>query len=498
MGFKLFSRTALITLWTLLFFSISVRSEDDCPEFECPAKDGSFADPCTCRRFYQCVEFFPYKNFCPSNLYWDDIKKLCTFKNEAVCGPVTTTPAPSTTPPPDTANTCDISACQLPYCFCSSDGTQIPGGLNKEDIPQMVMLMLDGAVNTNNFDDYKKLFRERTNPNGCKVKGTFFITHHYSKNSKVGGALREVICIRARVHPNAHIEVLKNDGHEIAVSSISDDSGLYLKNASSWIDELVGMRTLLTQQVDLGVEDILGARAPGLKPGFNDQYTAMIEYGFIWDSSVSALPLATPVWPYTLDYKIPHKCKAESCPSRQFPGLWEIPLNSHHVEGFVAGHCPYLDQCVFTNMDSDDIFEWLKEDFLRHYTTNKAPYTLAMHTNWFTYKEQVTALEKFMNYTNTLDDVYYVTATQALLWMTDPVGLDELILVDSWSCDPEEEKVDPPCVSPNQCALSHTENDISVIKYMTTCKTCPAVYPWLGNVYGKETEEKDVYPKFED
>ena len=54
--------------------------------------------------------------------------------------------------------------------------------------------------------------------------------------------------------------------------------------------------------------------------------------------------------------------------------------------------------------------------------------------------------------------------------MTDPVGLDELTLVDSWSCDPEEEKVDPPCVNPNQCALSHNENDISVIKYMTTCK----------------------------
>ena len=24
--------------------------DDDCPEFECPARDGSFADPCTCRR----------------------------------------------------------------------------------------------------------------------------------------------------------------------------------------------------------------------------------------------------------------------------------------------------------------------------------------------------------------------------------------------------------------------------------------------------------------
>jgi hypothetical protein len=37
-------------------------------------QDGSFADPCTCRRFFQCVEHFPYQNFCPTGLYWDDIK----------------------------------------------------------------------------------------------------------------------------------------------------------------------------------------------------------------------------------------------------------------------------------------------------------------------------------------------------------------------------------------------------------------------------------------
>ena len=121
-------------------------------------------------------------------------------------------------------------------------------------------------------------------------------------------------------------------------------------------------------------------------------------------------------------------------------------------EGYAAGHCPYLDQCVFTHMDAADILDWIKvgqgrrragegkegvgrsriwvrvtqsgagveawtwegagagaragpgagpgagagagakhfqEDFLRHYTTNKAPYTLAMHTNWFQEQSQV-------------------------------------------------------------------------------------------------------------
>ena len=30
------------------------------------------------------------------------------------------------------------------------------------------------------------------------------------------------------------------------------------------------------------------------------------------------------------------------------------------TEGYAAGHCPYLDQCVFTHMDAQDVLAWLK------------------------------------------------------------------------------------------------------------------------------------------
>lgn len=39
---------------------------------------------------FQCVDNYPYLNRCPSGLYFDDINKLCTFKNEARCGPLPT------------------------------------------------------------------------------------------------------------------------------------------------------------------------------------------------------------------------------------------------------------------------------------------------------------------------------------------------------------------------------------------------------------------------
>ncbi|KAH1026937.1 hypothetical protein HUJ05_000526 [Dendroctonus ponderosae] len=127
--------------WKCFFYLIFIyriftvdgqKKEDD---FQCPSATGTgnFADPATCRRFYQCVDGYPYMNRCPSGLFFDDISKFCTFKNEARCGPIASTPAPITEPPTDLAEKCNNEECQLPYCFCSKDGTVIPGNLEAEN-----------------------------------------------------------------------------------------------------------------------------------------------------------------------------------------------------------------------------------------------------------------------------------------------------------------------------------------------------------------------------
>lgn len=47
-------------------------------------------------------------------------------------------------------------------------------------IPQIILLTFDGAVNLNNYDHYLKIFNgKRTNPNGCVIRGTFFMSHEY-------------------------------------------------------------------------------------------------------------------------------------------------------------------------------------------------------------------------------------------------------------------------------------------------------------------------------
>lgn len=42
--------------------------------------------------------------------------------------------SPVTEAPTDNAQRCDPAECELPYCYCSKDGTNIPKDLNPEDV----------------------------------------------------------------------------------------------------------------------------------------------------------------------------------------------------------------------------------------------------------------------------------------------------------------------------------------------------------------------------
>lgn len=103
---------------------------------------------------------------------------------------------------PNSAPPCDPAVCNLPDCFCSEDGTAIPGDLPAKDVPQMITITFDDAINNNNIGLYKEIFNgKRKNPNGCDIKSTFFVSHKYTNYSAV--------------------QEMHRKGHEIAVHSIS-------------------------------------------------------------------------------------------------------------------------------------------------------------------------------------------------------------------------------------------------------------------------------------
>lgn len=92
---------------------------------------------------------------------------------------------------------------------------------------------------------------------------------------------------------------------------------------------MVGVANIINKYAGVRMEDIKGLRAPFLKVGWNRQFLMMSEFGFTYDSSMVAPFSDPPIWPYTLDYKLPHPCVGDGqiCPTRAYPGVWELPLN---------------------------------------------------------------------------------------------------------------------------------------------------------------------------
>lgn len=75
--------------------------------------------------------------------------------------------------------------------------------MNPNEVPQMILLTFDDAINLENWDLYtKEIFTpDRKNSNGCEIKATFFVSHQYTNYQQT--------------------QILWNEGHEIAVHSIT-------------------------------------------------------------------------------------------------------------------------------------------------------------------------------------------------------------------------------------------------------------------------------------
>ncbi|GFX44483.1 chitin-binding type-2 domain-containing protein [Trichonephila clavipes] len=448
-------------------------------KFECPLEYGVFANPGNCRRFYTCNGNVPYDTPCPAPLYFDDAKKLCVYKSKDLqCGPVpVTTPVP-TTPDPNAAPSCDPKACRLPDCFCSEDGTQIPGNLVPKETPQMILMTFSGAPNVLNGEPFGQLLNEsRLNPNGCPIKATFFVPHEYTSYY--------------------YVQKLYGQGHEIAAQTITNrqPEDFWPKASSDeWVEEVIGMKEILHVFSNVSREDVAGMRAPFLKAGGNKMLEVIYDYGLDYDSSLAAPLSEVPLWPYTFDYHHPHKCISDTCPTRSFPGIWEFPLNTYSTDDETGGTCVFLDQCVFPE-DPEVVYDFLVYNFYRHYATNRAPFVMNFHVNWVTDDTKVAALDVFIDHIlETFPDVWFVTMQQAMQWMRSPMTSDLAKSFEGWKCPRTRS---PGCNIPRTCRVQLEEGSRKETRYLQACGKCPERYPWLHNIRGtKEGKRvKDLVQK---
>ena len=100
---------------------------------------------------------------------------------------------------------------------------------------------------------------------------------------------------------------------------------------------------------------------------------------------------------------------------------------------------------------------------------------MPFHTNWFTHPHQVSGLKKFIHWTLQQPQVYYLTATEVLIWMTEPT-IDVLQQLTTQCNDLGRPTV---CKRPNTCEVPHEADGVSELRYMTTCYECPEEYPWV-------------------
>ncbi|TRY71989.1 hypothetical protein TCAL_03956 [Tigriopus californicus] len=368
---------------------------------------------------------------------------------------------------PNRAPDCDLSQCQLPDCFCSADGTRIPGGIDPAQVPQMITITFNGAVNSDNMDVYNTIFNgEKQNPNGCSIRGSFYVSHKYTNYSAV--------------------QELHRRGHEVGVFSITnkEDPQYWTEGTyDDWLAEMAGARLIVERFANITDGSVIGIRAPYLRVGGNKQFEMMADQFFVYDTSISAPLGRVPIWPYTLYYRMPHKChgNAQNCPSRSHP-VWEMVINEldrrddPSFDERLPG-CHMVSSC--SNIQSPQQFgSMLRHNFNRHFETNRAPLGLHFHASWLKQnKDFVKELIKFIDEMIDRNDVYFVTMLQVIQWMQNPTEITALRDFSEWKekCDV---KGQPFCSLPNACPLNTRELKGETLR-LHTCMECPKNYPWV-------------------
>lgn len=173
-------------------------------------------------------------------------------------------------------------------------------------------------------------------------------------------------------------------------------------------------------------------RAPFLSIGGNKMFKMLYDSNFTYDSSMPVYENRPPSWPYTLDYKIFHDCMIPPCPTKSYPGVWEVPMVMW--QDLNGGRCSMGDACA-NPPDSDGVQKMLMKNFDRHYETNRAPFGLYYHAAWFTQPHHKEGFIKFLDTINSMKDVWLVTNTQALQWVRDPTPMNRLNSFQPFQCN---------------------------------------------------------------
>jgi hypothetical protein len=334
-----------------------------------------------------------------------------------------------------------------------------------------VYLTFDDAISVTNYPFYESMFSGRKNPNNASISVTFFVTHEYTDYSLVHRLWRQ--------------------GHDIATHSITHQTNTVYwtsLNETGWRAEFVDQREQLSTLANIPITDIKGMRAPFLQTGGNVMYKALSEGNFSWECSRPSWNQRTPgIWPYTNDYASTQDCQIAPCQTDQFKGFWTVPMID--LIGGDSFPCAMVDQCNPVPKNATEMLNFLKRNFLDQYNGNRAPFGIFTHAALFVgpitdpdFAERVSGYRQFLDYLDSLNDVYIVSVSKGLEWVKAPVPSASVLngSFAPWK-DPATVPADN-CQFPRSCRY---QLDVITERYMNSCVACPPNWPWLYNHLGQ-------------
>ena len=315
--------------------------------------------------------------------------------------------------------------CKLPKCFCPTN----EHFLGSQNIPQIVYFAIDDDVSETVAHFFRRLFHQsRTNPNGCPITGTFFISHECSDFKM--------------------IQSYYENGFEIASHSNAN-----LANKDALTKGILDERGNITSNTNIPETDIIGWRSGYLKTVGDDQIEVLKDFGYKYDISLTyirrpAYPPANTVvkrsestaknlFPMTTDYPwVPrYPCNIPPCYSRNHSNFWQVPLNVlyDHKDQYP---CNYLDGCHNRPRNVSEAYYYLSNNFNNSYYGNRAPFGIHMRGRSLNFEHFYYALDTFITDILTLPDVYIVPVSKTLSWMESPKTISEIkrFGFDPWKC----------------------------------------------------------------
>ncbi|XP_064601174.1 chitin deacetylase 1-like [Liolophura sinensis] len=323
------------------------------------------------------------------------------------------------------AATCEQGTnCNLPNCYCSDAG--IPLDMNPNEVPQMVLVALDGNLDNQRDEHYNQLLpTSLRNPNGCRIGATMFVP----------GQSTEVDLVK-KWHKRG-IEIGLNS--QLGTPKYNYWTSI---NRTSMKTEVLKPLQKFMKDAKILRQDIRGYRNPAFFAAGNVQYQVLEYEDFEYDASLRMSRRSifeTNSWPSTLDFTWPHRCVMGKCPTNTYTGLWVIPSVTL-FNGTQAGHkstSVYSYSTEFPATTEKEMSDFLWHNFNAFYVNDRTPFVLNINSVGFLSPggdAKLKGFQKFFREALSKPGVFFVSMHQAIEWMRKPTPLSKIGSFLPWSC----------------------------------------------------------------